>query len=216
VEFIIASKSKKIAVECSSRKPRLRRLTTTLTTPLDIHKTNMHQLTANSPIINTPRNTVKKPRSALNAHEDLPTLATNPPDQVQTHKMGLDMAMVERRRYKEYEEDVEYKEYEEFNTDRNIAKRHITSAATPAPFLKLLCWMCWRNSPWRRSSSMWTIPPRSPRRTQSSHHLHKEVQLTAAQLTVAQLPASLKRLLGSSHQLTVAQQSSHQPHQDPQ
>jgi hypothetical protein len=127
VEFIIASKSKKIAVECPSREPRLRRLTTTLTTPMDIHKTNVHQLTANSPIINTPRNTVKKPRPALNAHEDLPTLAINPPDQAQTHKMGLDMATVERRRYEEYEEDVEYKEYEEFNTDRNIAKRHITS-----------------------------------------------------------------------------------------
>ena len=86
MEFTIAGKSKKIAVECSLREPRLRRLTTTLTTPLNIHKnkvlivqTNVHQLTANSPIIRTPRNTVKKPLPALNAHEDLPTLATGPP-----------------------------------------------------------------------------------------------------------------------------------------
>jgi hypothetical protein len=41
VKFIIASKSEKIAVEYSSREPRLRRLTTTLTTPLNIHKTNV-------------------------------------------------------------------------------------------------------------------------------------------------------------------------------
>jgi hypothetical protein len=53
----------------------MRRLTlgtTTLTTPLTILKnnctkmlivqTNVHQLTANSPIIHTPRNTIKKPR----------------------------------------------------------------------------------------------------------------------------------------------------------
>ena len=55
------SKSKKIAVECLSREPRLRRLMTTLTTPLNIHKTSVHQLAANSPIINALRITVKKP-----------------------------------------------------------------------------------------------------------------------------------------------------------
>jgi hypothetical protein len=90
-------------VECSSREPRLRRLTprtTTLTTPLNILKTNctkmlivqtnVHQLTANSPIINTLKNTVKKPQSALNAHENLPTIATAPLDQVETHKMEFD------------------------------------------------------------------------------------------------------------------------------
>jgi hypothetical protein len=58
----------------------MRRLTlgtTTLTTPMDILKTNynkmtnVHQLTANSPIIHTPRNTVKMSHSALNALEDV-------------------------------------------------------------------------------------------------------------------------------------------------
>ena len=47
-------------------------------TKMIIVQTNVHQLTANSLIINTPRNTVKKPRPALNAHGNLPTLATNP------------------------------------------------------------------------------------------------------------------------------------------
>ena len=47
------SKSKKIAVECLSRELRLRRLMTTLTTPLNIHKTNLHQLTGNCNTIQT-------------------------------------------------------------------------------------------------------------------------------------------------------------------
>jgi hypothetical protein len=75
----------------------------------------VHQLTANSPIVNT----VKKPRSALNAHEDLPTLATIPLDHMKTHKMEFNM---DRNSAKEYEEYVEHKEHkvfdEEFNTDR--------------------------------------------------------------------------------------------------
>jgi hypothetical protein len=104
VEFIPYKQVKKIAVECSSREPRLRRLTpgtTTLNTPLNILKTNcskmlivqthVHQLTVNSPITNTPRNTIKKPRPAFNAHEDLPTIATAPLDQVETHKMEFAM-----------------------------------------------------------------------------------------------------------------------------
>ena len=102
MEFTTAGKSEKIAVECSSREPRLRRLTTTLTTPMNIHKTNVHQLTANSPITNTLRDTVKKPYPCLPTIAYLPNLATNPPDHMQTHKMGLDMAMVERMRYEEY------------------------------------------------------------------------------------------------------------------
>jgi hypothetical protein len=133
-----------IAVECSSREPRQRRLTprtTTLTTPMNILKTNctrmiivqtnVHQLTGNSLIINTPRNTVKKPRPALNAHGDLPTLATIPLDHVKTHKMEFNMFNMDRNSAKEYEEYVEYEEHkvfdEEFNTDREIAKGHITS-----------------------------------------------------------------------------------------
>ena len=98
------------------RELRLRRLTTTLTTPLYIHKTNVHHLTANSPIINTPRNTIKKPRPALNAHEDLLTLATGPLDQVETHKMVCDMFNADRTMAKEYEKYVEYEEYGEFDT----------------------------------------------------------------------------------------------------
>jgi hypothetical protein len=104
MEFIIASKSKKIAVECSSRESRLRRLSTTLTTPLNIHKTNAHQLTANNPIINTPGNTVKKHQPALNAHKDLLTPATGPLDQVKTHMMVYDMFNADRTMAKEYEE----------------------------------------------------------------------------------------------------------------
>jgi hypothetical protein len=125
VKFIIARKSKKIAVECSSREPRLRRLTTTLTTPLNIHKTNVHQLTANSPIINTPRNTVKKPRPALNAHEDLLTRATGPLDQVKTDKMVYNMFNADRTMAKEYEEYVVYVEYEKYGVFDS--KGHITS-----------------------------------------------------------------------------------------
>jgi hypothetical protein len=95
-----------------------------------IVKTNVHQLTAKSLIINTPRNTVKKTRPALNAHGDLPTLATDPLDQVKTHKMEFNIFNTEgdiAKEYKVYVEYEEYNEYEEFNTDRNIAKRHITS-----------------------------------------------------------------------------------------
>jgi hypothetical protein len=96
-----------------------------------IVQTNVHQLTANSPIINTPRNTVKKPRPALNAHEDLPTIATAPLDQVETHKMELDTFNTEGDIAKEYGVYVEYEEYEEYNeefhTDRSIAKGHINS-----------------------------------------------------------------------------------------
>jgi hypothetical protein len=85
-------------------------------------QTNVHQLTANSPIIHTPRNTVKKPQPALNAHEDLPTLTTGPLDQVKTHKMEYDMFNADRTMAKEYEKYVVYKEYGEFG-----AKGHITS-----------------------------------------------------------------------------------------
>jgi hypothetical protein len=101
-------------VECSSREPRLRRLTprtTTLTTLLNILKTNCTKmlivqtnvltLTANSPIINTLKNTVKKPQSALNAHEDPPTLATIPLDHMKTHKMEFDMLNMDRNSAKE-------------------------------------------------------------------------------------------------------------------
>ena len=55
------SKSKKIAVECLSREPRLRRLMTTLTTPLNIHKTSVHQLIDNCNIITTPRKPSRRP-----------------------------------------------------------------------------------------------------------------------------------------------------------
>ena len=37
---------------------------------MNIHKTNVHQLTANSHIIYTTRNTDNMPRPALNVHED--------------------------------------------------------------------------------------------------------------------------------------------------
>ena len=131
-------------MECSLREPRLRSLTprlTTLTTPLNILKTNctrmiivqtnVHQLTANSLIINTPRNTVKKPQPALNAHDDLPNLATIPLDHVRTHKMEFNMFNTDRNSAKEYKECVEYEEHkvfdEDFNTDREIANGHITS-----------------------------------------------------------------------------------------
>jgi hypothetical protein len=102
--------------------------TTTLTTPLNILKTNcnkmlivqtnVNQLTANSPIniIHTPRNTVKKTQPALYAQEDLSTLTTDPLDQMKTHKMEYDMFNVGRTMTKEYEEYVAYKEYEEINT----------------------------------------------------------------------------------------------------
>jgi hypothetical protein len=123
--------------------------TKTLTTPLNILKTNctkmlivqtnVHQLTANSPIISTPRNTVKKTRPALSAHVDLPTLATAPHDQVKTHKMEFDIFNTEGDIAKEYEVYVEYKEDEEFNDDRSIAKGHINShEEVRAPRL----WIC--------------------------------------------------------------------------
>jgi hypothetical protein len=86
--------------------------------PLNTHKTNVHQLTAISPIINT----VKKPQPALNAHEDLLALATGPLDQVTTHEMVYDIFNADRTMAKEYEEYVEYEEYGEFD-----AKEHITS-----------------------------------------------------------------------------------------
>jgi hypothetical protein len=72
-------------------------------------------------ITNTPRNTVKKPWD---------TLATGPLDQVKTYKMEFDMFNMNRNMAKEYEEHMEYEENkefdEEFNTDRSIAKGHIT------------------------------------------------------------------------------------------
>jgi hypothetical protein len=118
----------------------MRRLTlgtTTLTTPLNILKTNctnmlivqtnVHQLTANSPIIHTPRNTVKKPHSALNTHKNLHTLATIPLDHMKTHKMEFDMLNTDRNVAKEYEEYVKYEEHkeidEEFNAPRNTVKK---------------------------------------------------------------------------------------------
>ena len=122
MEFTIASKSKKIAVECSSREPRLRRLKTTLITPLDIHKTNVHKLTDNNPITIAFRNTVKTPYHALNTHDNLPTLATNPLEQVKTYKTEFNTFNMNRNMAKEYEEYVEYEVYGEFG-----AKRHITS-----------------------------------------------------------------------------------------
>ena len=123
VKFIIASKSKPI-VECSSREKRLRRLKTTLTTPRYIHKTNMHKLTDNSPINNTPRNTDNKPRPALNAHKDPLTLASGPLDQVETQKMVYNMFNADRTMAKEYQECREYVEYKEYG--EVDAKGHIT------------------------------------------------------------------------------------------
>jgi hypothetical protein len=112
-------------------------------TKMLIVQTNVKQLTANSPIINTPRNTVKKPRPALNAHEDPPTIATATLDQVETHKREFAMFNTEgdiAKVYVEYEEYEEYEEYnEEFNTDRSTAKGHINShEEVRAPRL----WIC--------------------------------------------------------------------------
>jgi hypothetical protein len=67
---------------------------------------------------NVPRNTVKKPRPALNAHENLPTIATAPLDQVETHEMEFAMFNTEGDIAKVYMEYEEY--YEEFNTDRSL------------------------------------------------------------------------------------------------
>ena len=88
-----------------------------------IVQTNVHQLTANSPIIHTPRNTVKKTQTALYAHEDLPTLTTGPLDQVKTHKMEYNMFNADRTMTKEYEGYAVYKEYEEIDTPRNTVKK---------------------------------------------------------------------------------------------
>jgi hypothetical protein len=109
-------------------------------TKMLIVQTNVHQLTANSPIINTPRNTVKKPRPALNAHKDPLTIATAPLDQVETHKMEFAMFNTEEDIAKVYVEYEEYEEYnKEFNTDRSTAKGHINShEEVRAPRL----WIC--------------------------------------------------------------------------
>ena len=64
-------------------------------------ETNVHQLTTNSPTINTLKNTVNKTQSALNAHEDPLTLATTPLDHVKTHKMEFDMLNMDRNSAKE-------------------------------------------------------------------------------------------------------------------
>jgi hypothetical protein len=144
VEFITY---KQVSTDCLgvfSREPRMRRLTlgtTTLTTPLNILKTNctnmlivqtnVHQLTANSPIIHTPRDTVKKPNSALNANRDLHTLAIIPIDHMKTHKMEFDMLNTDRNVAKEYEEYVKYEEHKEID-EESYAPRNTVKKPQPA------------------------------------------------------------------------------------
>jgi hypothetical protein len=72
---------------------------------------------------NAPRNTVKKPQPALNAHEDLPTIATAPLDQVETLEMEFAMFNTQgdiAKVYVEYEEHEVYNE--ELNTDRSLLR----------------------------------------------------------------------------------------------
>ena len=76
------------------------------------------------PVTRNITNTVKKPRSAFNAHEDTPSLATNPIDQVKSTKMELDMATVVERKY---EESKEVEVIDESHTDRDIVKGHTTT-----------------------------------------------------------------------------------------
>jgi hypothetical protein len=69
------------------------------------------------------RNTVKRPRSALDAHENPHTLATSPIDQMKSPKMEMDMATVEKRKYVESEEP---EEIDEFYTYRDTIMRNST------------------------------------------------------------------------------------------
>jgi hypothetical protein len=82
----------------------------------------VHKPTDNNPIIIAFRNTVKTPYHALNTHDNLPTLATNPLEQVMTYKTEFGTFNMNMTMAKEYEEHVEYEVYREFG-----AKRHITS-----------------------------------------------------------------------------------------
>jgi hypothetical protein len=66
----------------------------------------------------TDRDTVKRPRSALDAHENPHTLTTSPIDQVESPKMEMDMTTVQKRKYEVYEEA---KGVDEFNTDRDTS-----------------------------------------------------------------------------------------------
>jgi hypothetical protein len=62
------------------------------------------------------RNTVKRPRSVFDAHENPHTLATSPIEQVKSPKTEMDMATVEKRKYEMSEEP---EEINEFYTDRD-------------------------------------------------------------------------------------------------
>jgi hypothetical protein len=85
-------------------------------------QTNVHEMTSNITI----RNTVKRPRSALDAHEDPHTLATSPIDQVKSPKMEMDMATVEERKYEESEEP---EEINESHTDRDTIMGNSTPSS---------------------------------------------------------------------------------------
>ena len=69
------------------------------------------------------KNNVKKPTSA---NKNSQSLARNPPDQVKTSVLELDMATVQERRYKE---SKEYEEFDMFHTDRNIVRDTSTSSS---------------------------------------------------------------------------------------
>jgi hypothetical protein len=93
----------------------------TLTTSLNIFKNNwakvfivqinVHQLTANNHIINTLRNTFKKPWSAHKCPRVLTIPCHITIDQGKTSELELDMATVQERRNKEFEEDKEMRKH---------------------------------------------------------------------------------------------------------
>ena len=90
--------------------------------------------------IENPKPVKKLDQSPLKKTVHLPTFATAPLDQVETHKMEFAMFNTEGDIAKEYVEYEEHKEYnEEFNTDRSIVKGHINShEEVRAPRL----WIC--------------------------------------------------------------------------
>jgi hypothetical protein len=70
------------------------------------------------------RNTVKRPRSASDAHESPHTLTTSPIVQMKSPRMEMDVATVEKRKY---EVLGKAKEIDEVSTDRDSIMRNSTN-----------------------------------------------------------------------------------------
>jgi hypothetical protein len=135
------------------------------------------------------RNTVKRPRSASDTHENPQTLTTSPIVQVKSPRMEMDVAMVEKRKY---EVLGEAEEIDEVSTDRDDIMGNSTHG-DPALGDNA------KDEPQGHQTSLSDVPqPTAPRPRKDVQPTPQDQQLSRITCTVTQTatrPAAVVRLV---------------------